>query len=531
MEQSDFLVIGSGIAGLIYALNVADYGKVLVLSKSDPCEGSTKYAQGGIASVVSPKDTFESHIEDTMVAGAGLCHKDVVEMVVEQGPKLIEHLVELGTHFDLVEDSEQQYKLGREGGHSKRRILHSADTTGAEIQRALYERANKHPNIKFYEQHLAIDLILNKKSKEPEALGAYVLSKTKNKIIAFSARTTMLATGGTGKVYLYTSNPDVATGDGIAIAYRAGARVVNMEFIQFHPTCLFHSEAKSFLLTEALRGEGAQLLLRNGKRFMQEYHTLAELAPRDIVARAIDEQMKKTGDDYVLLNISHKDPNFIKDRFPNIYRTLLKYNYDLTKDPIPIVPAAHYCCGGVMSFQEGLSDIARLYVAGETAFTGLHGANRLASNSLLEALVFAYKAAKHTIKNLPYLSMPQQVPEWDYLNTTKSKEEVLLSHTWDEVRRLMWNLVGIVRSNKRLTSAKQRIALIKKEIEEYYWNFHINSDLIELRNIILVAELIIESASQRKESRGLHYNTDYPNKDDKRCLCDTVLSQHFSPHV
>ncbi|MFN8389481.1 MAG: L-aspartate oxidase [Bdellovibrionota bacterium] len=533
MKSSDYLVIGSGIAGLIFALDVADHGSVTVLCKAEPVEGNTRYAQGGIASVTSPDDSFQSHIKDTLECGAGICHSDIVDLVVRNAPSSIQHLTALGTHFDtepngVEADGDQHFVLGREGGHSARRILHSGDATGAEIQRAVYERASNHPNITILPYHIGVDLIISPLAEPQdgytrEVLGAYALDKVSGTVEAFSARMTMLATGGVGKVYLYTSNPDVATGDGIAMAYRAGAQIGNMEFIQFHPTCLYHLRAKSFLLTEALRGEGALLTTVRGHRFMPDYHPMAELAPRDIVARAIDDQMKRTGDDYVLLDITHRDAEFIKHRFPTIFARTQELGFDITKEPVPVVPAAHYCCGGVVTDSLGRTNLRRLYCAGETACTGLHGANRLASNSLLEAIVFAERAASDSKEQLKRFPHPTAVAEWDYLNTVKSSEEVLVSYFWDEIRRMMWNLVGIVRSDKRLELAKRRIAMIKQEVRDYYWRFSVSADLIELRNIIQVAEIIVHSAGARRESRGLHYNLDCLDLDEANWKHDTVL--------
>lgn len=520
MQTSDFLVIGSGIAGLSYALDVAKKGSVIVLCKSKATESNTFYAQGGIASVTDPNDSFNSHIEDTIKCGAGLCHKNIVELVIQHAPESIKHLAEYGVNFDRIKNS-LQYQLGQEGGHSQRRILHSGDTTGMEIQQKVYEKAAAHPNIKILTDHIAIDLIQDKEKNE--ILGAYVLNKKTSEIITFNSKITLLASGGIGKVYLYTSNPDVATGDGIAMAYRAGAKIGNMEFIQFHPTCLYHPQAKSFLITEAMRGEGAVLYTINKNRFMDQYHPQGELAPRDIVARAIDDQMKKTGDDFVYLDISHKPETFIKERFPNIYSKCKEFGIDITKQAIPVVPAAHYCCGGILTNDKGQTNIKRLYCAGESAFTGLHGANRLASNSLLEAMVFGSLAAENSLKEFDTYSTAKKIKEWDYLDTKKSNEEVLVSYYWDEVRRLMWNLVGIVRSDQRLNIAKNRLAIIKKEVKEYYWKFNVTTDLIELRNIIDVAEMVIYSAAFRRESRGLHYTINCPNKDDINWQKDTLL--------
>ncbi len=517
-NNSDFLVIGSGIAGLMYALSVAEYGSVTVLCKSDVGEGSTRYAQGGIASVTSPLDSFAAHIEDTMSCGAGLCDEDIVKIVVTEGPDRIKQLIELGTKFDNLKG---EYELGQEGGHSARRVLHARDATGAEVQRAIFASASGHRNISIFPFHTAIDFI--QESSDKEVTGVYALNNQSGEIQSFSAKATMLATGGVGKVYLYTSNPDVATGDGIAMAYRAGAEIANMEFIQFHPTCLFHRDAKSFLITEAMRGEGARLVDIRGKQFMGRYDARGELSPRDIVARAIDREMKSSGDDFVYLDISHREKEFIIDRFPTIYDRLLEFGIDITKEPIPVVPAAHYCCGGVQCDSFGRTNLARLYVAGETACTGLHGANRLASNSLLEALVFAQRSAEHVLSSLMELTTPPAPNSWDHLDTKKSDEEVFVSHAWDEVRRVMWNLVGIVRSDARLNLALKRVTTVKEDIREYYWRYRVTSDLIELRNIVDVAELIIRSALSRHESRGLHYNIDYPETNDS-LKANTVLT-------
>lgn len=526
MEQTDVLVIGSGIAGLTYALEMAEHCSVTVLSKEAIAEGNSRYAQGGIASVTAPEDTFQYHIQDTLTAGAGLCDEAVVKLVIESAPDAIKFLANRGIDFDRSPGGELE--LAQEGGHSQRRILHVRDRTGADIHAGLSVLATTHPNIRFVAYQLAIDLIRTPSkggNKKSIIAGAYVLDRHTNKISTYSARAVMIAAGGAGKVYLYTSNPDVATGDGIAMAYRAGARIRNMEFFQFHPTCLYHPQAKSFLITEAMRGEGARLLDPRGKQsFMERYDNRKELAPRDVVARAIDQEMKTHGYDYVLLDISHRDPDYLRARFPTIYQRTLEFGIDLTKDPIPVVPAAHYCCGGIVSDQWGRTDLERLYVAGESASTGLHGANRLASNSLLECVVFARRAAQHTREQLPTLSTHRQLPEWDSLGTRSSSEEVLVSYYWDEVRRLMWNLVGISRSVRRLELARSRLNLIQQEVADYYWRYAVTSDLVELRNILNVAGLIVDMARARCESRGLHFNTDFPQRDDQNFRNDSVRS-------
>jgi L-aspartate oxidase len=529
--QSDFLVIGSGIAGLSFALQAAAHGTVAVVTKREITESATNYAQGGIATVSSKEDTFDAHVQDTLVAGAGICHEDVVRMVVEEGPKVIENLIEWGVQFTKNEGG--GYDLTREGGHSQRRILHAEDITGREIQRALVEAARAHKNITIYEHHIAIDLVteskvLKKHLEENRCFGAHVLDINAGRVKTFTARITLLASGGAGKVYLYTCNPDVATGDGVAMAYRAGATVANMEMMQFHPTTLYHSNAKSFLISEAVRGEGAILRRSDGTAFMERYHPLKDLAPRDIVARAIDNEMKTYGDDCVYLDITHKDPDYVRGRFPNIYQTCLDFGLDMTKDMIPVVPAAHYLCGGVAVDLNAETDVKHLYAIGEVAFTGLHGANRLASNSLLEAAVYAGRAYEHAAAALPNTDLNQlEIPEWDSGTATNSDEMVVVSQNWDEVRRFMWNYVGIVRSDKRLERAMHRIELIQQEIEEYYWNFIVTSDLIELRNIATVAQLIISCAMLRKESRGLNYNIDHPAVDDQNWKRDTFLKKQF----
>ncbi len=531
MKHFDFLVLGSGIAGLSFALKVAPLGRVAIVTKKSSAESNTNYAQGGIAAVTSKEDSVEMHVRDTLAAGAGLCHEDAVRAIVQEGPARIAELIELGMKFSEREiNGARELDLGREGGHSKRRILHAKDVTGREIERALLNAVAAQPNIEMFENHFAIDLITSRKIQgrtevAPPAnrcLGAYVLDKSRNAVETFAARSVLLATGGSGKVYLYTTNPDIATGDGVAMAYRAGAAIANMEFVQFHPTCLFHPKAKSFLISEAVRGEGGVLKNSQGVAFMDKYHPLKSLAPRDIVARAIDTEMKKSGADHVLLDITRKPAAFIKERFPNIYSTCLGFGVDITREPIPVVPAAHYQCGGVRTNVDGQTDIAGLYAVGEAACTGLHGANRLASNSLLEALVCAHRAAEH-LRQTPDPETAGSIPPWQSGSAHNVDELVVINHNWDEIRRMMWDYVGIVRTNKRLQRARSRIANLQDEIQEYYWDFIVISDLLELRNIATVAELIIHSALLRPESRGLHYNLDYPAPDPAWSQRDTVL--------
>jgi L-aspartate oxidase len=539
--DSDFLVIGSGLAGLTFALKAATVGSVTVVTKDRLPESATAYAQGGIASVWGADDSFEEHSQDTVTAGAGLCHQDIVDLVVREGPERIRELIALGTQFSLrpgtddrIEDRE--YDLGREGGHSHRRILHASDATGQEIMRVLVDHVRRQPNIVVLERHLAVDLLVDLKFDpriaSPSCWGAYALDLETGVVHRFQARATLLATGGAGKVYLYTSNPDVATGDGIAMAYRAGVPIGNMEFIQFHPTCLYHPQAKSFLVSEAMRGEGAILRRPDGEPFMKRYHAAAELAPRDIVARAIDNEMKVFGFEYVYLDITHRGADFVRRRFPHIYERCLTYGIDITTQPIPVVPAAHYCCGGAVTDADGATSIRRLFAAGEVAMTGLHGANRLASNSLLEGLVFGHRASLAAVELVQRdREAPPNLPAWNPGQAVDSDESVVVTQNWDEVRRAMWSYVGIVRSNRRLARALNRISLLQDEIREYYWNFLITGDLIELRNIALVAELIVRAAITRKESRGLHYNIDYPERDDRNWLRDTILipGQPFTP--
>ena len=528
MKQFDYLVLGSGIAGLSFALKVAPRGRVAIITKKNKAESNTNYAQGGIAAVTSREDSFEMHVRDTLEAGAGLCNEKVVRTIVEEGPERIRELIELGMKFSEREDPHNGHKeldLGREGGHSRRRILHAKDVTGREIERALLDAISRQPNIEVFENHFAIDLITSQKLGyvgDNRCLGVYVLDKNSRSVTTFVAPVTLLATGGCGKVYLYTTNPDIATGDGVAMAYRGGAGIANMEFIQFHPTCLYHPRAKSFLISEAVRGEGGVLKTLDGREFMDGYHPMKSLAPRDVVARAIDSEMKKSGANHVLLDITHKPAQFLIDRFPNIYQNCLKYGIDITKEPIPVVPAAHYQCGGVMTNIDGETEIAGLYAVGEVACTGLHGANRLASNSLLEALVCAHRAAEKVLASKP----PEnefKIPLWQSNKATNADEMVVVSHNWDEIRRLMWDYVGIVRTNKRLQRAQKRIANLQDEIQEYYWDFIVTSDLLELRNIATVAELIVKSALARPESRGLNYNLDYPNPNPDWAQRSTVL--------
>jgi L-aspartate oxidase len=520
-NQYDILIIGSGLAGLTLALKVAETKSVCIVSKRAIIDSASNWAQGGIAAVLNSEDSIEAHIEDTLIAGAGLCDKEVTRMVAENGKGAIEWLINQGVKFTRETDN-SGYHLTREGGHSQRRIFHVADATGHAVQKTLTERIREHKNITILENHIAVDLIttkklnkdvLSNKSTENQCLGAYVQDNNTGKVITIAAQHTALATGGAGKVYLYTTNPDVSTGDGIAMAWRAGCRVANMEFIQFHPTCLFHPHAKSFLISEAVRGEGGLLKLQDGTRFMLEHDARAELAPRDIVARAIDFEMKKRGLECVYLDITHKPAEFITEHFPTIYKRCLELGIDITKEPIPVVPAAHYTCGGIMTDHKGKTDINNLYAIGETACTGLHGANRLASNSLLECLVFSQAAAAQMLDAPEIIN--RKLPEWDESRVTDADEEVLITHTWNELRRFMWNYVGIVRTNKRLSRALHRIYMLRDEVDEFYSNFRISNNLIELRNLLQVAELIVLSAIERHESRGLHYSKDYPELLDE----------------
>ena len=526
----DVVIVGSGAAGLVAALKLAPRLKIAVLSKTRLNAGSTNWAQGGIAAVLEATDSVESHIEDTLIAGAGLCAEDAVRVTVEGGQKAIEHLIDLGVPFDKADDCPKEdgydYHLTREGGHSHRRIIHAADATGKAVQSTLVSRVQAEPNIDLYEDHMAVDVITNRhlcvrSSYGARAHGVYVLNTATCEVETFSARATILASGGASRVYLYSSNPDAATGDGIAMAWRAGCRVSNMEFNQFHPTCLYSPEAKTYLITEAMRGEGAILRDINKEPFMARYDKRAELAPRDIVARAIDSEMKRSGASHVWLDITHKDTDFIIAHFPNIYRRCLKLGIDITADMIPVVPAAHYTCGGVRVDLRSRTDLEGLYAIGECAHTGLHGANRMASNSLLECLVFAEAAAKDILENLDRFSPTGVAENWDESRVSDSDEEVVVTHNWMELRRFMWDYVGIVRTDKRLERAKRRIDLLSSEIQDYYGNFRVTPDLLELRNLVTVADLIVRSALLRKESRGLHFTADYPDMFEE--AEDTVL--------
>jgi len=524
--EFDFLVIGSGGAGLTAAIKAARYGTVCIVTKDEISEANTSYAQGGIASVISGADSFDNHVKDTLTAGAGLCNRKAVETIVKEGPGVIEELVEMGARFTRQNGT---LHLGREGGHSKNRIVHAADTTGKEIERVLVERTKTDPNIDVLEHHFALEILtehhLGKNVTRYDRIrcfGAYVLNSKTNKVLRVLAKTTILATGGTGEVYLHTTNPKVATGDGIAMAYRAKARIANMEFIQFHPTSLCIPESDSFLISEAVRGHGAILRNSAGEAFMEKYDDRKELAPRDIVARSIDDQLKKRGDDCVYLDLTHLDPEETIEAFPHIYKTCLKFGIDFTKSLIPVVPAAHYNCGGVVTDLNGQTSIKGLFACGEVACTGVHGANRLASNSLLEALVFANRVVEKAARHLEELNFKREIPEWDESNTENPSEWVLISHNKQELQRIMWNYVGIVRSDLRLERAMRRIRLLDEEVEEFYHRTKVSAPLCELRNLIGVAFLIIRSAMMRKESRGLHYTTDYPDTKPVR-TSDTII--------
>jgi L-aspartate oxidase len=524
----DVLIFGSGAAGLTLALHLPAHVRVAVLAKATQGEGSTLYAQGGISAVTEATDTFESHIADTLDAGASLNNPETVRFTIERAPAAIRWLVELGVPFTRDDEvrNHDNFHLTREGGHSTRRVLHAADATGRAIENTLLDAARGRSNITLLEHHIAIDLITGNKLglAHNRCVGAYVLNREQQTVEAFGARKVVLATGGASKVYLYTSNPDTSSGDGIAMAWRAGCRVANMEFNQFHPTCLYHPKAKSFLVTEAVRGEGGRLLLPDGTPFMEHFDVRGNLAPRDIVARAIDHEMKRLGAEYVLLDISHKPAPFIKEHFPTVYARCRELGYDMTMEPIPVVPAAHYTCGGVVTDLHGQTDLPGLYAIGEVACTGMHGANRMASNSLLECLVFGIAASEHITATLDGTPAPPAVPPWDESRVRDSDEEVVVSHNWDELRRCMWNYVGIVRTDKRLQRAWRRVDLLQQEIQEYYSNFTVSNDLLELRNLAQVAALIIRCAQSRKESRGLHFTLDYPELDTSKPPTDTILT-------
>lgn len=536
-EKCDFLVIGSGLAGLTYALKVADRGKVVILTKTAAPTTNTSMAQGGIAAVMSPDDSFENHIRDTLVAGAGLCHEDVVRSVVEDAPARIQDLMNWGIKFDVSDREGNKLDLTREGGHSHRRVLHVQDHTGQDVHKLLLAKALQHPNIEIREHMFAIDLILDRDTNpfrvgRPRCTGAYVYDRAQNTTFGFLARYTVLATGGAGKTYLYTSNWSGATGDGIAMAYRAGARVANLEFMQFHPTCLYHPSARNFLITEAMRGEGGELINEKGEAFAKKMHPMGSLAPRDIVARSIDAEMKKTGAACVYLDITHKPAEEIRERFPVIYKTCLEYGIDITTQPIPVVPAAHYLCGGVLTDKEGRTDIEGLFAVGETACTGLHGANRLASNSLLECLVFSHNAARVSLEQFDDFTLPTEMdedagPAAEPEKSFNEDEMIVVSHAWEEIRRLMWNYVGIVRSNRRLMRAQARLETIRSEVKFSYSDVagrvRLHPDIIELRNIALIADLTVKSALARKESRGIHYNIDHPALDMTHSPADTIM--------
>lgn len=532
MNQFDFVILGSGIAGLSLALKIAPHGSVAIVTKRHAVDSNTSYAQGGVACVTSAEDSFDLHISDTLIAGAGLCDKEAVRTIITDGPAAVRDLMRIGVQFDerVLEDGQRELDLGKEGGHSKRRVLHYHDTTGREIEERLLSAARKESNVSILDHHMGVDLITTGKlgyTTEDRVIGVYVLDEVSGKVETIRSDRVIVATGGCGKVYLYTTNPDIATGDGVAMAWRAGAAVANMEFIQFHPTCLFHPEKKSFLISEAIRGEGGKLVDASGREFMGKHHKLGALAPRDIVARAIDAEMKRTGAKCMYIDITHKPAGFIKERFPNIYKTCIGVGIDITRQPIPVVPAAHYQCGGVKTDLEGATTVRGLFAVGEVACTGLHGANRLASNSLLEALVLARRCAQALLKP-KYAKYHQSfdLPEWRPGHAQDVDEVVVIYHNWDEIRRLMWDYVGIVRTNKRLMRASTRLRNLQREIQEFYWDFRVTADLLELRNLCTVASLIVDSALARNESRGLHFTLDYPTTDDLRFLKDIVLRRY-----
>jgi len=531
MKQFDFIVIGSGIAGLSFALKAAKHGSVAVVTKRGGADSNTAWAQGGVACVTSDEDSFQLHVRDTMEAGAGLCDEAVVRTIVTEGPARIQELVEFGMHFDQRDVAgHREMDLGREGGHSKRRVLHAQDVTGLEIERTLLHELKRALNVQLLENHMAVDLITAGKlgfATEDRCLGVYVLDEVSGEVETMRTDRMVLATGGCGKVYLYTTNPDIATGDGVAMAWRAGAIIADMEFIQFHPTCLFHAQAKSFLISEAVRGEGGILRNSRGEDFMPRYHPQRSLAPRDIVARAIDAEIKRLGAQCVFLDITHQSPEFLRERFPHIYETCLSYGIDMAKQPIPVVPAAHYQCGGVKTDVNGATTLPGLYAIGEVACTGLHGANRLASNSLLEGVVVAHRACQELVREQPpsHAARAIALPEWQSGDVQNVDELVVIYHNWGEIRRLMWDYVGIVRTDKRLQRASARLRNLQREIREFYWNFKISVDLLELRNLATVAALIVDSALSRKESRGLHFTLDHSELNDRDFKRDTLLSR------
>ncbi len=531
MKEFDFVVIGSGIAGLTFAIKAAKHGRVAIITKRKGVDSNTAWAQGGVACVTSGEDSFDLHIQDTLEAGAGLCDPFAVETVVKEGPERIRELMELGLHFDERNVSgHRELDLGREGGHSKRRVLHVHDLTGYEIETTLLRAAQASPNIELLENHMAVDLITAAKlgfATEDHCLGVYVLDEVSGEVETIRTDRLLLATGGCGKVYLYTTNPAIATGDGVAMAWRAGAVIANMEFIQFHPTCLFHPQATSFLISEAVRGEGGILRNSKGEDFVAAIHPRGSLAPRDIVARAIDAEMKRSGAQCVYLDITQQPREFLQERFPHIYETCLRYGIGMAKEPIPVVPAAHYQCGGIKTNMDGATSLPGLYAIGEVASTGLHGANRLASNSLLEGLVIAHRASEAVMRSRPTAHPAGSVslPEWQSGDVQDVDELVVIYHNWDEIRRLMWDYVGIVRTDKRLQRASARLRNLQREIQEFYWNFRITVDLLELRNLATVAALIVDSALSRKESRGLHYTMDYPEMAGEEFRRDTLLTR------
>jgi L-aspartate oxidase len=533
LQRFDVVILGSGAAGLSVALRLREDIAVAVVAKRELQEGNTRYAQGGISAVLDADDSIASHVQDTLKAGAGLCDREVVRRVVERGPAAIDWLLAQGVQFTRDEAAQANggFHLTREGGHTHRRVIHAADATGQEVQHSLETRVRARANLTLFENHIAVDIITATKGRSPSnrCLGVYVLDRLRGHVSAMLAPCVVIATGGASKVYLYTSNPDVSTGDGIAMAWRAGCRVANMEFMQFHPTCLYHPEAKSFLISEALRGEGARLLLPDGSRFMAAFDERGELAPRDIVARAIDHEMKRIGSDCVYLDISHRPAEFTREHFPTIYARCLEYGIDITQQPIPVVPAAHYTCGGVMTDGHARTDLPGLYAVGETAYTGLHGANRMASNSLLECLVLAKLAAEDIERRLPAMPPVTAAPPWDESRVTQADEDVLVAHNWEELRRFMWDYVGIVRTNKRLQRAKRRVDLLRQEIIEYYSNFKVSNDLLELRNLVDVADLIVQSAQRRRESRGLHYTLDFPFQDPAQRMPTILIPEGYRP--